>query len=292
MPPETPGPAAPRDPSSVGGSTASTPTFKPGAEQVDERTGAPAPSPTATGTKRDASGTEELPYASEDPGRRRRPEPRDGRPDKPDTGRHASPDRRPGRVRARKVRRIVRHIEPWSVLKISVLFFTAIFLIICVASAVLWSAARGSGAIEDVESFVTSVGGFGNCEPVDGEGGSTTTTTVPGATTTAPVDQLDPQGDATTVPAGPVEPVDPNDDEDCPEGQVLEGEFKFEDGRIFQAFALGGFVLVLAGAATAVVLAVLFNLISDLTGGLRLTVLEEEPPARPRSGSPTPRPRD
>src|SRR3546814_18307954 len=48
-----------------------------------------------------------------------------------------------------------------------------------------------------------------------------------------------------------------SDLEDCPEGEVLEGSFTFEDGRIFQAFALGGNVLVLAGAATAVVLTLL-----------------------------------
>ena len=51
---------------------------------------------------------------------------------------------------------------------------------------------------------------------------------------------------------------------------------------------LGGVVLVLAGAAASVVLALLFNLISDLTGGVRVTVLEEEP-ARFRTGSPASR---
>ena len=53
-------------------------------------------------------------------------------------------------------------------------------------------------------------------------------------------------------------------------------------------------MLVLAGAAASVVLALLFNLMSDLTGGVRVTVLEEDPPARAEagSGSPSPRPRD
>ena len=53
--------------------------------------------------------------------------------------------RRHPKVRARKVHRIVRHIEPWSVLKVSVLFFLSIFLIICVASAVLWNAGSQRG---------------------------------------------------------------------------------------------------------------------------------------------------
>lgn len=204
------------------------------------------------------------------------------------------PDVATGRVRARKVRRIVRHIEPWSVLKISLLFYAALFLIVCVASALLWGAARSSGTVENVESFITSVGGFGNCEPIDGAVPVTTTTTLPGVAPTTPVDQIDPSGTDTPVtePTGAV--PDPGDDEDCREGEELVGEFKFEDARIFQAFALGGIVLVLAGSAANVVLVLLFNLMSDLTGGVRVTVLEEDSSTRPapRSGSPMKRPRD
>lgn len=199
---------------------------------------------------------------------------------------------RPARPRARKVRRIVRHIEPWSVLKISVLFYAALFLIVCVASALLWGAARTSGTIENVESFITSVGGFGNCEPIDGAPPVTTTTTLPGAAPTAPVDQIDPTGTETpdTEPTGAI--ADPGDDEDCREGEELVGEFRFEDGRIFQAFVLGGIVLILAGSAANIVLVLLFNLMSDLTGGVRVTVLEEDgpPPGSPRSGSPPKQP--
>ncbi len=205
--------------------------------------------------------------------------------DDPDDGDGPRPPRRP-KVRARKVRRIVRHVEPWSVLKVSVLFFLAIFLIICVASAVLWNAARSAGAIDDVESFITSLG-FGNCEDIAEDPSSpneATPTTVDGSG--EQVGGVD--SSSTTIAATP--PADegstiPDEDGECREGQRLVGGFKFEDQRIFQAFALGGVVLVLAGAATAVVLALLFNLISDLTGGVRVTVLEEEP-SGPRSGSP------
>jgi hypothetical protein len=193
------------------------------------------------------------------------------------------------------VRRIVRHIEPWSVLKISLLFYAALFLIICVASALLWGGARSSGTVDNVESFITSVGGFGNCEPIDGQEPVATTTTLAGSETTVPVDQIDPAGgDAVTEDTGVEPSEDPGDDEDCREGEQLVGEFKFEDQRIFQAFALGGIVLVLAGSAANVVLVLLFNLMSDLTGGVRVTVLEEDPPARPRNaaGSPGPGRRD
>ncbi len=190
---------------------------------------------------------------------------------------------RPQRVRHRKVRRIVRHIEPWSVLKISVLFFASIFLIICVASAVLWNVARSAGAIDDVESFVTSLG-FGNCEDIEGD-----TATTPETTTT--IDGSQPQLGGSSTTASTVAEVGderssiPDEDGECAEGQRLVGGFKFEDQRIFQSFALFGFVLVLSGAATSVVLALLFNLISDLTGGVRVTVLEEEPAAARRPGA-------
>lgn len=201
---------------------------------------------------------------------------------------------RAGKVRARKVRRIVRHIEPWSVLKLSLLFYGALFLILCVASAFLWGAARSAGTVDSVESFITDIGDFGNCVPIDGSRPSTATT-LAGPTSTAPVDQIDPTGTATSVPDPNASGTDAQvDSNGCHVGDHLVGEFKFEGGRIFEAFALGGVVLVLAGSGANVVMVLLFNLMSDLTGGVRVTVLEEDPPARPRSssGSPAPRRRD
>ncbi len=241
-------------------------------------------------------GVERVTRASGDPGTTgappippRQPVARPARPTvtSPADPGHAAPGK-PGRVRARKVRRIVRHVEPWSVLKISLLFYAALFLIICVASAVLWGVARSAGTVENVESFVTSVGGFGNCEPIDGVAPVTTTTTLPEAAPTTPVDQIDPGGPETSITEPPPPVADPGDDEDCREGEELVGEFKFEDGKILQAFVLGGIVLVLAGSAANVVLTLLFNLMSDLTGGVRVTVLEEEPTPRGASGSGSP----
>ena len=57
--------------------------------------------------------------------------------------------------------------------------------------------------------------------------------------------------------------------------------FKVNADQIFRIAAVGGLVLVLAGSGLTVLGAVLFNLISDVTGGVRLTVVEEET-ARPR----------
>ena len=124
-----------------------------------------------------------------------------------------------------------------------------------------------------MESFITSLG-FGNCEDIAATRPHTPTTptrsTAPAAGRAGST--------STTVPRRPRTSVDvPDEDGECAEGQRLVGGFKFEDQQIFRSFALGGVVLVLAGAATSVVLALLFNLISDLTGGVRVTVLEEEP---------------
>jgi hypothetical protein len=62
-------------------------------------------------------------------------------------------------------------------------------------------------------------------------------------------------------------------------------EFTFEGESIFNAVALGGLVVAVAATGFAVLIAILLNLISDLTGGIRVTVVEEET-ARPISTLP------
>lgn len=301
MSPDQPGVAAPSDPAATPGELSGRPTFRPDVEQVDQVEApaadsapsdpAPSPSPTTEPTPTPAPAPTEPPEGAAHtrpkitPPTARRRLLDDPDPDVPKTP-------RPAKVRARKVHRIVRHVEPWSVLKVSVLFFLSLFLIICVASGVLWNAARSAGAIDDVESFITSLG-FGNCEDIGGDT-ATTPSTTPSTIDGAAEQVGGGSGSSTTVPVVPETDESstlPDEDGKCAEGQRLVGGFKFEDQRIFQAFALGGVVLVLAGAAASVVVAMLFNLISDLTGGVRVTVLEEEP-VRARTGSPTPGERD
>lgn len=133
--------------------------------------------------------------------------------------------RRRARLQARKVRRIVRHVEPWSVLKISLIFYFCLWLILLLAGVLLWSVAVSSGIVENVENFIIEL-------------------------------------------------------------FALE-EFTFDAGQIFRGYALIGLVMVFAATAFNVLLCVLFNLISDLTGGLRVTVIEEESARfRPRRGAP------
>jgi hypothetical protein len=58
--------------------------------------------------------------------------------------------------------------------------------------------------------------------------------------------------------------------------------FEFDGEKLFRASWVLGAVLVVAGTGLNVTLAILFNLISDLVGGVRVTVLEEEVVLRQR----------
>lgn len=52
--------------------------------------------------------------------------------------------------------------------------------------------------------------------------------------------------------------------------------FEFNGRQIFRVYALGGLVGVLVATMFNVVVAVLFNLISELVGGMRIMLVEEE----------------
>ncbi|HMK11459.1 MAG TPA: DUF3566 domain-containing protein [Acidimicrobiales bacterium] len=128
------------------------------------------------------------------------------------------------RVRARRVQRIVRRVDAWSVMKVSFVFFIVLYLVFLVAGVLLWAFAVGTGTIDNVENFI---------------------------------EQL-----------------------------FALDSFSFVGAQILRASVIGGALLVIAGTFTTTVLAVLFNLISDLVGGVRFTVVEEQvlrpvAPARP-----------
>jgi hypothetical protein len=154
------------------------------------------------------------------PDEQERPTPRERRRERREVTRQAAPARRPDRLQARKTHRLVRHVEPWSVLKISLIFFFCIWVILLTAAVLLWQVAKSSGVIDNVENFIEEI------------------------------------------------------------FALKEGSFAFEGGQMFRAYAVGGLVMVVAATGFTVLLAVLFNLISDLTGGVRVTVVEEET-ARP-----------
>jgi Transmembrane domain of unknown function (DUF3566) len=58
--------------------------------------------------------------------------------------------------------------------------------------------------------------------------------------------------------------------------------FEFDGEKLFRASWVLGAILVVAGTGFNVTMAILFNLISDLVGGVRVTVLEEEVVLRER----------
>lgn len=122
--------------------------------------------------------------------------------------------RKLSRLRARKVRRVVRHVDPWSVMLVSLGFYLCLFVVLMVAGVLLWTIASATGTIEQLEGVIKE--------------------------------------------------------------SFAEKSFSFEGPKIFRASFLGGLVLVIAGTALNVLLCTLFNLMSDLVGGIRVTVIEEE----------------
>lgn len=119
-----------------------------------------------------------------------------------------------GRLRARKVQRIVRRVDPWSVLKLSLIFYFCVWVMVIIAAVLMWGVAVGSGTVGSLEGFIAEFLAF--------------------------------------------------------------EEFHFNGDQLFQIFALGGLIGVFVATAVTAVMAVIFNLIADLTGGVRFTVVEEE----------------
>ena len=61
--------------------------------------------------------------------------------------------------------------------------------------------------------------------------------------------------------------------------------FEFKGGEIYHNAWIGGLFVAVGLTGFAVLLATLFNLITDLVGGIRVSVLEEEVVAKPRSST-------
>jgi hypothetical protein len=117
---------------------------------------------------------------------------------------------------ARRVRRVVRRLDAWSIMRVSLIFYLCCYIVTMVAGVLLWS--FGYGVVEKIESFIEDYGSF----------------------------------------------------------EV----FKFNGELIFQGSLIIGGVIVVLLTGLTVLGAILFNLISDLVGGVRVVVLEEES-ARP-----------
>lgn len=122
----------------------------------------------------------------------------------------------------RRVRRVVRKLDTWSVLKVSVLFYLSLVVVVVLAGVLLWLAGSTVGAIDNVEKFMRGIG--------------------------------------------------------------FE-KFRFIGSQLLRGVIAVGLMMVVIGTGLTVLISVIYNLISDVVGGIQLTVLEEEPAtssSRPR----------
>ena len=115
--------------------------------------------------------------------------------------------------RVRRVTRVVRHVDPWSVFKIAFVANVVLYLVVLTAGVLLWNVAYATGTVDNVERFFESFGW---------------------------------------------------------------SSFEFNGGQIYHNAWVGGLFVVIGLTGLAVLMATLFNLITDLVGGMRFTVLEEE----------------
>ena len=117
------------------------------------------------------------------------------------------------KARVRKVTRVVRHVDPWSVFKIALVAHFVLYIIVLTASVLLWNVAYATGTVDNIERFFESFGW---------------------------------------------------------------NSFEFNGGELYHAGWIAGLFMVIGLTGLAVLVATLFNLITDLVGGMRFTVLEEE----------------
>lgn len=149
---------------------------------------------------------------------------------------------------ARWVTHRLRHLSLWSVFKLSGLFYVCLFFSLLVATVLLWNVGRASGAVDQAESFVSGMGSYGECVPEEG---------------LKPGTEFD-------------------RDEDCKKGNVRIGTFELEGGVVFRTALVGGLLFVVAATFATVLMTILFNLLNEITGGLRYTLIRE--PNAPSSG--------
>ena len=117
------------------------------------------------------------------------------------------------RPRVRRVTRVVRHVDPWSVFKIAIVFNLVLYGVLLTAGVLLWNVAYATGTVDNLERFFESFGW---------------------------------------------------------------SDFEFDGGAIYHASWIAGLFGVVGLTGAIVLAATLFNLITDLVGGVRMTVLEEE----------------
>jgi hypothetical protein len=125
----------------------------------------------------------------------------------------------------RRIRVQIRRVNPWSVLKFSLIFYVCLFLVVLVGMTILYSILSSLGVIDNLEELLTSIWGPG-------------------------------EGDVATGPNDPVTP------------------FQIDPGYLFRTLFLIGAISTALWAAFTMFLALLYNLIADLVGGIEVTLVE------------------
>jgi len=121
------------------------------------------------------------------------------------------------RPAVRRTTRVLRHIDPWSVFRVTLVFHFVLYLTLLLTGVLLWNVANATGTVDNVERFMESFGW---------------------------------------------------------------DTFQFKGGELFhQAWVLGLFVVV-GMTGLAILTVTTFNLITDLVGGIRVTILEGKPEAK------------
>ena len=115
--------------------------------------------------------------------------------------------------RVRRVTRVVRAIDAWSVFKVMIIFHFALYISVLISSILLWNVAHATGTVDNVERFMESFGWE---------------------------------------------------------------TFSFNGEEMFRNLWVIGLLLVFLLTGLAVLASAVFNLLADLVGGIRVTVLEEE----------------
>ena len=115
--------------------------------------------------------------------------------------------------RVRRVVRVIRDIDPWSVFKVGLAFHLVCYFVALISLVLLWNVAQSTGTLDNVENFMESFGWE---------------------------------------------------------------TFRFDGSELFGNLWILGLFGVILGTGLWVLLATIFNLITDLVGGVRVTVLEEE----------------
>ena len=125
------------------------------------------------------------------------------------------------RPRVRRVTRVVRHVDTWSVFKIAVVFNAFLYGVCLTAGVLLWQVAQNTGTVDNIERFFESFGWE---------------------------------------------------------------TFELKGGEIYHNAWIAGLFVCVGLTGLAVLACTLFNLITDLVGGIRVSVLEEEVVAREDRG--------